>query len=127
MEVFSFENLNAYKESRKLVVEVYKLLNNLPDYELYVLSAQLRRSITSVPSNIAEGSGRMSYKEKIHYLEIAFGSLLESYCQLEVCRDLNYISDDALKGIKPQFFIVSRLINALRKSFINKISTPNSQ
>jgi four helix bundle protein len=122
MENFSFEKLNAYVEARKLVVEVYKIINRLPQHEKFALGAQLQRAIVSVPSNIAEGSGRISYKEKIHFLEISFGSLLESYCQLEIARDLEYISDTDLKEIKPQFFVVSRLINALRKSFVEKLT-----
>ncbi|MGM9823625.1 MAG: four helix bundle protein, partial [Muribaculaceae bacterium] len=70
MDTFSFENLNAYKESKSLVVEVYRLIAKFPQSERFALSAQLQRAIVSVPSNIAEGSGRVSYKEKIHFLEI---------------------------------------------------------
>ncbi len=122
MDNFSFENLNAYKEARKLVIEVYGIVNQLPNCESFALCSQLRRAIVSVPSNIAEGSGRMSYKEKIHFLEIAYGSLLETYCQLEICSDLGYITADTLKSIKPHFFAVSRLLNALKKSFEEKLN-----
>ncbi|MDE6402906.1 MAG: four helix bundle protein [Muribaculaceae bacterium] len=122
--VFSFERLEAYQEARKLVVEVYRLINKLPRSENFALSDQLRRSVVSVPSNIAEGCGRRSYKEKIHFLEIAYGSLLEAYCQLEISRDLGYCTDTDLQLLKPRFFSISRLLSALSKSYTNKLLNP---
>ena len=122
MDNFSFESLEAYQKSRKLVTDVYKIINTLPVHERFALSSQLQRSMVSVVSNIAEGSGRISLKEKIHFLEISYGSLMEAYSQLQICSDLNYIHEDILKNIKPDFFRVSRLINGLRNSFFNKLS-----
>ena len=124
MDNFSFESLEAYQKSRKLVVEVYKIINTLPIHERFALSSQIQRAIVSVVSNIAEGSGRISIKEKIHFLEISFGSLMEAYSQLQICCDLNYIHVDTLQKIKPDFFSVSRLLNGLRTSFVNKLSEP---
>lgn len=124
MDNFSFGKLQAYAESKKLVVEVYKIIKDLPAYENFALCSQIRRAIVSVPSNIAEGSGRISIKEKIHFLEIAFGSLLEAYCQIEISQELGYISKEKFSNIKPIFFSVSRLINALRKSFVEKLNNP---
>lgn len=120
MDTYAFEKLNAYQEARKLVVMVYRIIETLPNNEKYALGNQLQRSIISVTSNIAEGSGRISYKEKVHFLEISFGSLMESYCQLQTCMDLGYITAEKFNFVKPQFFAVSRLINALRQSYINK-------
>lgn len=117
MEQFSFEKLQVYVATRKLVVNVYALISRIPQYENFALASQIRRSIISVPSNIAEGCGRISYKEKIHFLEISYGSLLECFCQLEICRDLGYISEESVKQIKPEFYSVSRMINALSKSY----------
>lgn len=122
MEEFSFEKLDVYKLSRSLVLDVYSIINTLPANEKFALASQLQRSIVSIPSNIAEGSGRISIKEKIHFLEIAYGSLMEAYCQLEICRDLNYITESSLKEIKQKFFILSRLLTALRQSFVKKIN-----
>ena len=123
MDTFSFENLNAYKEAKSLVVEVYKLIAKFPQSERFALSAQLQRAIVSVPSNIAEGSGRVSYKEKIHFLEIAYGSLMESFCQLEIACELNYISAEELAKIKEKLLAVSRLINGLSQSFQRKLNS----
>ena len=70
---FSFEKLNVWQESRNLVKDIYLLLREFPMEEKYALCDQIRRAVVSVPSNIAEGAGRMSPKEKSHYIEIAFG------------------------------------------------------
>ncbi len=64
MDNFSFFDLKVYKESKELVKSVYKMLDSSPKVETYALGDQLRRSVTSIPSNIAEGSGRYSVKEK---------------------------------------------------------------
>lgn len=121
MEWFSFEGLEAHKEARKLVVEVYKIINFLPYDEKFGLGSQMRRSVISVPANLAEGSGRVSYKEKVRFIEISYGSLMETYSYLLACVDLNYIANDTLESIQPQFQKVSRLITGLRKSFMDKV------
>lgn len=123
MDSFSFENLKVYSESRNLVIEVYEIVRHLPVIETYALGAQLRRAIISVPSNIAEGCGRISYREKIHFIEIAYGSLLEAYCQIEICLDLGYISQEKLKQIRQKFFNISNMLNALRKSYLSKLNS----
>lgn len=114
--LFSFEKLKAYVKARKLVVEVYKLLQKFPETEKYALCDQVRRSIVSVPSNIAEQSGKCSKKEKIHFIEIACGSLMESYCQLQIAADLGYLENEDLNNVKPYFFEISRLLSGLKNS-----------
>ena len=116
--MFSFEKLIAYQKSRQLVPIIYELLEKFPVEEKYALCDQIRRSVISVPSNIAEQSGRTSYKEKRHYLEISFGSLLESYCQLQIAVDLNYIQESELLEVKPLYFEISRLISGLSNSLV---------
>ena len=120
MEGYQFEKLKAWQKAKELAVAVYKLVINFPQYEQYALSSQIRRAAISVPSNIAEGTGRVSVKEKIHFLEISYGSLLETYCQLQIAVELNYISLDNLETIKPLFFETSRLISGLRNSYASK-------
>ncbi|MCQ2322963.1 MAG: four helix bundle protein, partial [Bacteroidales bacterium] len=66
------------------------MLKKFPKLEQYALCDQIRRASISIPSNIAEGNSRNSNKEKIHYIEIAYGSLMETYCQLILSNDLNY-------------------------------------
>lgn len=120
---YSFQKLNAWKEAKKLVVEVYHLLDGFPRFEKYALCDQIRRAIVSVPSNIAEGSGRMSLKEKIHFLEIAYGSLMETYNQLLIAIDLTYITEESVDSIKPTIDNVAKMINGLRNSYSKQIET----
>ena len=120
---YAFENLSAWKESRKLVIAVYQLLDNFPKFEKYALCDQIRRSIVSVPSNIAEGSGRISPKEQLHFYEISYGSLMEAYNQLILAADLNYIGGDNLEGLKPQIDAVARMLNGLRSSLLKKLNS----
>ena len=117
---YQFERLNAWQESRKLVVAVYQLLKQFPNEERYALCDQLRRAAISVPSNIAEGNGRMSVKEQIRFLEIAFGSVMEIYCQLQIAVDLNYISEEDFNQIKPLIYNTSKLISGLRSSKVKQ-------
>ena len=120
MDSYQFEKLTAWQKAKELAVAVYQIANTFPQYEQYALSSQIRRAAISVPSNIAEGTGRVSVKEKIHFLEISYGSLLETYCQLQIAVELNYISLDDLEAIKPLFFETSRLISGLRNSYASK-------
>lgn len=118
---YQFENLDAWKKAKELTILVYQLLSKFPSHERFELCSQIRRASISVPSNIAEGSGRISFKEKIHFLEIAYGSLMEIYCQLLIAVDLNYITNSDLEQIKPFVFDTSRLISGLRRSYEAKL------
>ena len=111
---YSYKNLDAYKESKKLVRMVYGWLKQFPKEENYALCDQLRRAVISVPSNIAEGSGRTSSKDQAHFFEMSFGSLMEVDCQLDIALDLGYIAtNDALLAEK-QIRVVASLLSGLR-------------
>ncbi|MCI6549580.1 MAG: four helix bundle protein [Prevotella sp.] len=84
MDPFYFKKLDVYDYSSELVEYIYRLLKDFPSEEKYALCSQLGRAVISIPSNIAEGFGRVSSKEKIHFIEIAYGSLMEVFCQLEL-------------------------------------------
>ena len=121
MDKFSFFDLRVYAESKRLVVDVYQLMRKFPVEERFALCDQLRRSVTSVPSNIAEGSGRVSPKEKLHYIEIAYGSLMEVLCQLDIACDLNYISKEEFNKEKDNINIIGKQLSGLRSSFNRQI------
>lgn len=118
---FSFEDLDAYKVARLLVRDIYRLQNKFPREEKYALGDQIRRSSTSITSNIAEGSGRASIKEKIHFIEIAFGSMTESFSQLQNAQDLGYIEESDVEALRPQFNHVAALLSNLRRSFEERL------
>lgn len=119
---FSFENLKVWQESRKLVCETYTLVRKFPKEEKYALGDQIRRAVTSIPSNIAEGSGRGSLKEQIHFIEIACGSLMEAYCQLQVACDLNFIQEADLANIKPKISSIANMLTGLRASLRKRLN-----
>lgn len=118
---YSFQKLNVWQEAKKLVVEVYHLLDEFPKFENYALCDQIRRAIVSVPSNIAEGSGRKSLKEQIRFLEISYGSLMETYNQLLIAIDLAYITEESVNAIKPSIDSVAKMINGLSSSYSQKL------
>lgn len=114
---FSFEGLRVYQAARQLVKDVYLLVSKLPAVENFALTSQIRRAVVSVKSNIAEGSGRFSIKEKIHFIEIAYGSLTETLCQLDIAHDLNYINDKEFEVEKDRIDIIGKQLSGLRASF----------
>ncbi len=112
--MFSFESLRVYKAARQLVKDVYLLQNLFPKEERYALGDQIRRAATSITSNLAEGSGRQSVKEKIHFIEIAFGSMTEVFCELQTACDLQYIKEEQLDALRPQFTDIAKMLSGLR-------------
>ena len=118
--VFSFEGEEVYQAARLLVRDVYRLQQKFPQTETYALGDQIRRSASSVTSNIAEGSGRNSYKEKIHFIEIAYGSLMEAFSQLQIAQDLGYLTEQDIDTIRPQFISVAKMLSGLKSYFENQ-------
>ncbi len=119
--LFSFEDLNVYKEARMLVKEVYLLQRVFPKEEHYALGDQIRRAASSITANIAEGSGRNSFKEKIHFIEISYGSLMETFSELQTAQDLGYVSERDIDHIRPRFTAVAKMLSGLRNSFQSKL------
>lgn len=114
---FSFEGLEVYQAARNLVKEVYLLQSKFPKTEIFALGDQVRRSASSVTSNIAEGSGRSSNKEKVHFIEIAYGSLMEAFSQLQIAQDLGYITEADIDSIRPMFISVAKMLSGLNGYF----------
>ena len=87
MEKFYYRRLLVYQNAKQLAKEINETLKRFPDEERFALTSQLRRASTSVMFNIAEGFGRYSNKERIHFIDIANGSLMESSSNLN-CQNL---------------------------------------
>ena len=83
------------------------------------LCDQLRRASVSVPSNIAEGMSRLSDKEKVHFIEISYGSLMEVLCQMEISKELNYVTEEQMKDIENQITIIAKQLSKLRTTLSN--------
>ena len=115
---YSFEKLEAWKNARSLAKAIYVLSYKFSNTEKYGLASQIQRAAVSVSSNIAEGSGRTSPKEKIRFIEIAYGSLMETLSQLFIAKDLEYISDSDIEEIRPLIELISAQLSIWR----NKIN-----
>ena len=99
-----------------LTVEIYSLVNKFPRAENYALSDQMRRSVVSIPSNIAEGQGRNSDKEFVNFLSIARGSLWELETQIEISERLHYIDSGQKNKVYEQTEEIGKMLNALATS-----------
>ena len=104
---------------------MYALTKQFPSHEQFALTNQIQRAVISVPSNIAEGMGRFSIKERIHFVEIACGSLMETMCQLEFAANLGYISEEQLETQDANVSEINKMLIALRISLENKIIINN--
>ena len=119
MERFYFRKLDVYQNAKKLSHYVCRLIKNYPADERFDLCSQLRRAVMSVPINIAEGFGRFSSKEKAHFIEIAFGSLTEVLCELELSLDEHYISDAEFVEAENQIILISKQLSRLHSAIIS--------
>lgn len=116
MAQLRFKDLDVWKVSMDLVVKVYEITREFPKSEQFGLASQLQRSAVSIPSNIAEGSGRGTRKDFAHFLDQARGSLFEVISQLEISKSLNYGDSDKIKAIQLEYEILGMRINALIKT-----------
>jgi four helix bundle protein len=119
MKQFSFEKLHVWQKSKNLAVNIYKITEKFPSGERFGLISQMKRCSVSVASNIAEGTGRNSNKDKARFTEIAYASLMELVNQLIIANDLNFIEKEQYKSIRKDIEEISRMLNALRKSQLN--------
>ena len=125
MDDFYFRQLRVYSNSKELVKYVYTLLQKFPVEEKFALCSQIRRAVTSVPINIAEGFGRFSSKEKTRFIEISFGSLTEISCELEISFELGYITKEEYEEAERQMIIISKQLSNLHKSVSQNFSKIN--
>ena len=114
MDDFFYKKLEVYHLSKSLVVDVYRFCRTFPLNERNILCNQIQRAVISVPSNIAEGMGRMSNRERIHFIEIAYGSLMEVETQIDIACDLHYVSPDSISEILELIDREARLLSGLR-------------
>ena len=114
----SFKDLEVWQKAMDMVDIIYDLTNDFPDSERFGLTNQIRRAAVSVPSNIAEGSGRNNTKELIQFLFIARGSLCELYTQIEIGRRRRFgkpqAYDDTFEHIKRVGQMLGKLTKSLR-------------
>ena len=92
--MFSYQKLEVYNLSKEIVKETYKITSKFPKSEIYGLISQMNRAAISISSNIAEGSGRETNKDKAHFISMAYGSLMEVSCQIEITTEIGYVDKE---------------------------------
>jgi four helix bundle protein len=112
----SYKDLVAWQKSMALVTSVYRLTSSFPRDELFGLTSQLRRAAISIPSNIAEGQGRLSEKEFRYFLGQARGSLMEVETQLQIAENLGYPQNENTRSLLENCAEVGRILNGLLAS-----------
>ena len=117
MEIFGYRKLVAYQKAKEIVKKTYKLLKSFPAEERYAMCDQLRRASLSITSNIAEGVNRFSVKDKAHFIEIAYGSLMEVSSQFEIAEELEYISSEDRLSMDMLIEEDARLLSGLLNSY----------
>lgn len=117
-----YKNLKVYQIAKVIVKNVYQLMKKFPSEERYALCDQLRRAAISVPSNIVEGLSRTSDKEKHNFLNIAYGSLMETMCQLDISADLGYITNEELKHVEDESVELICMMKGLMRNLTSEKS-----
>lgn len=115
----SHRDLIVWQKAMDLVVAVYRATEAFPKAETYGLTSQIRRAVTSIPANIAEGQGRRLTKEFVYFLANARGSLWELDTHLESAKRLRFLNPDTHNGLQSQLDEVGRMLNGLMRSVSN--------
>ena len=117
MKEYSFEKLDVWQLSRKLAGKIYILTSHFPESEKFGMINQIRRAVISITTNLAEGTSRNSYKEKIRFIEISFSSLMEVLNCIIICKDFEWLSQKEFEQLRNEIDTVANKLSALRKSF----------
>ena len=113
---FRFEKLEVWQQARGINHLIYGLTKKFPRTELFAMTSQIRRAAASVSANIAEGSGRNSDKDFAHFLEQAYGSLMEVASFLYLALDEGYVSEGDLESLLAGIEILAKRIASLNRS-----------
>ena len=114
--LFPFEKLRVWQESRGWVKTIYTLTRHFPDSERFGLISQLNRAAVSVPTNLAEGSARISKKDQAHFTHLAYSSLMECMNLLMLANDLQFLAENELQAQRTAIASLSAQLNALHQS-----------
>ncbi len=120
----SFKDLSVWQKSYRLCLEIYRVTATFPKEEKYGLTSQIRRSVVSIPSNIAEGYGRKTTLDYIRMLYISYGSVCELETQILLAGDLDLIGKGEMGRLKKDMAEIERMLKALIKSLENKPLNP---
>ncbi len=123
VSVQHYRELIVWQKAIVLVESVYRATNDFPKTEIYALTNQIRRAAVSIPSNIAEGQGRNSTRDFLHFLSVAQGSLMELETQITIAERLGYFKKEQEANLLELTAEVSRMLSGLRASLNKKLAT----
>ena len=107
----SFKDILAWQKAHEFVIKVYKTTKTFPECERYGLSSQFQRAAVSIPANIAEGYKRLGTADKLHFMNIAQGSLEECRYYILLAKDVGYINLNTQEALDVSIEEVSKLLN----------------
>jgi len=113
--MIKFKELKIWNESMQLVTDIYALTSKFPNHEKFCLSQQINRATISIPSNVAEGCGRESKKELLHFLNIANASSFELQTQVIIAHQLDYINKTSLDSVEDKIDHIQKMIYRLKQ------------
>lgn len=120
--MIDFRKYEVWQLSHKLVLEIYLLTKDFPNEEKFGLTSQIRRSSASIPTNFAEGSSKTSEKDFTRFIDIALGSATEVDYQLELSKDLRYISVEKFLDLNNKIISIKKLLFTLRQKILKDIN-----
>lgn len=121
MTVRAYSDLKLWQKAMQLAEDVCRAAELFPSHQRYVMGAQIQRAAISIPSNVAEGYGRLSDKELMRFLNIAAGSLCELQTQITLSHKLGFLSESNSQTLYDQSTEVMKMIHGLRSCIANHI------
>lgn len=119
MEIKTFRDLQVWQKAHQMVLQIYKIAQKFPKEEKFGMVSQLRKSASSIPTNIVEGHKRRGRKEYLYFLNTADGSLEETKYHLILARDLGYISDQEFEKICDACDEIGRMLSGFQKKLLS--------
>lgn len=120
--MFPFEKLNVWHDAMTFANSVYDAISEFPTEERFELSSQTRRSANSVAANLAEGACRRSSREKLRYIEQAYGSLMETVSHIYLAKMRRYIAPDRFKSLYGEAEQLGRRLSSYRDAIERRAS-----
>ncbi|MBC6112190.1 four helix bundle protein [Pedobacter fastidiosus] len=121
MYIYSFEKLEVWQLARKFRKEIYELVKKFPKEEIYGLTSQIKRSSSSIGDCLAEGTARITSKDKAHFMVMSYSSAIETINHIIGAYDLNYINEIEYLLFRDKLEALTNKINALRNSILKTL------
>lgn len=118
--MFGFEKLEVWKKAIEYADAIYTVTRNFPDDERFGLRVQLQRAAVSISSNVAEGSSRTSKKDFARFVELSYGSLMETISQLRIAQNQKLVDEDKVGDLRERAMEIARMLSGLKGSLLKK-------